>query len=811
MAKAARPPSGKTFNGNSRDNVIVGTAYDDTIYGNGGSDTLTGGGGADTISGGSGGDTFRYLSYADSRATSGIDRITDFNPAEDLIDLTALGGAVLVSAYDPVRGGKQATLTYDGQQTILAWYDGGPSPVFELYLNGRHESLAGIAGITLPPPPPPPPEVVVGDAEVNEAHGTVTFTLVRSGAATATTSSTVGYASADGTAVAGLDYAAGSGTVTFAAGETVKTVTLLLIGDNAIEGIEDFSLLLSAVANANVIDSVAVATVTDDDQPTEGADNLTGTNAEDSVDLLGGDDVFDGRSGHDVIAGGSGDDVLLGGDGNDTLNGGDGNDTLYGQDGYFNTLNGGAGDDLMHISGLGLDTLDGGLDRDTLDIGNLGPGVSVHGFEDGSFEVRRGTLLATVANVEAIRGTGSDDLIDFQFSTAGIWVDGGFGADTLIGGSGADELLGGSGDDVLDGLSGADVLFGGEGSDLMFVADPDGEGTDLIDGGAGIDTVDFRDLPIGGLYVDGEFSSTVRVASMDWSRHVANVRAVEIWIGSMEADSFYLSGQTDALTIRGEGGDDNLYGGRGDDHIEGGSGDDWLGGYIGNDFLDGGEGTDWVSIGYSNYAAGGVTFTFQANGPDNPFVVTDDSSTMTLVNIEGVSFTGSAFNDVATGGSVSDWLGGFYGDDRLDGGAGDDTLYGDSGADVLIGGLGADQLMANADSETDTYLYFSLAESNVAWGIDTIDYASEDVIDLSQIDIDPETEGLQPGNWLMVGETYQEGAGAQATLAWNGDVGMTTLSLFQDDGDAIADFVLNLTGADAGVTILGVTYADPGG
>ena len=518
--------------------------------------------------------------------------------------------------------------------------------MFELHLTGRYDSLAGIAGITLPPPPPPPspPEIVVADVQVNEADGTVTFTVVRSGQATASMASTVSFATADWTAVAGADYAAVSGSMTFAAGETVKTVTVSLIGDNAVEGRYSFSLLLSAVANATVSDGSAAASIVDDDQPTQSADNLVGTDADDQIALLGGNDVFDGRGGNDQIAGGLGEDLLLGGDGNDTIDGGDGNDTLLGGDGY-NTLNGGAGNDLLHTSGLGLDTLDGGLDRDTLDLGNLGPGISVHGFEDGSFEVRRGTLIASVANVEQIRGTGSDDLIDFQFSAAGIWVDGGWGADTLIGGNGADELLGGAGDDVLDGLSGADVLFGGEGNDLLLVADPNGEGTDLVDGGAGTDTVDFRDLPIGGLYISGEYSSTVRVAFMDWSRHVADVRAVEVWNGSMEADSFYMSGQSEALTIRGEGGDDNIVGGRGNDYIEGGAGNDWLRGYLGNDYLDGGDGIDTVSISYVN-AASAVTFSFRANSVEDPFVVTDDYNTATIVDIEQMTFDGSRFGEL---------------------------------------------------------------------------------------------------------------------------------------------------------------------
>ena len=808
MAKAPKPPSGKTFNGSKFDDVIVGTAYNDVINGNGGRDTITGGGGADTITGGAGGDTFRYLSYADSRASTGIDLISDFNSAEDVIDLTALGGATLVSAYDAARGGRQATLVYDGQKTILSWYDGSGTPVFELYLSGRHDSLAGISGISAPPPPPPPPQVSVSDVSVNEGAGTVTFTITRSGQAVATTASTVSFATTDGTALAGLDYVAGSGTVTFAAGESVKSVTLSLIDDAAFEGSESFSLLLQAVTNANVTDGDATAAIVDNDQPTEGADNLVGTDTNDLIDMLGGNDVFDGRGGDDYVAGGSGDDLLLGGDGSDTLNGGEGNDLLLGGAGS-NRLNGDAGDDLLHTAGLGLDQLDGGTGLDTFELGNLGTGVEIRGFENGDFEVRQGTLIAVATGIERILGTSFDDLADFQFSTVGIAISGLGGADVLIGGSGADELQGGDGNDVLDGMSGADSLFGGAGNDLIFIADPNGTGTDTVDGGQGLDTIDLRDLPIGGLYVSSEFSATATIASMDWSRTVAQVTNVEAWIGSMEADAFYMSGQTVSISIDGAGGDDNIAGGRGNDYLIGGDGNDWLGGYYGDDYLDGGDGQDAVSVGYVN-AAAGVSFSFQTNSADSPFVFTDDWGTQTIVNIEQMTFDGSRFNDTVVGGSGHDFISGFYGNDHLTGGDGDDVLYGDAGADVLVGGLGADQFMSNSDGETDTFRYFSLAESNAAGGIDTIDYSAEDVIDVSQIDVDPETEGLQGGNWVLVGETYDPSAGAQATLAWDEQAGVTRLSLFNDDGDAIADFVVNLSGPQDHVTILGVTNTGGG-
>src|SRR5688572_10894917 len=100
MAGGRKAENGKTFNGSQKNDVINGTAYRDTIYGNGGNDTITGSGGADSITGGTGADVFRYVAYTDSQSTTGIDTITDFNPAQDTIDLTAFGGALLVSEYD---------------------------------------------------------------------------------------------------------------------------------------------------------------------------------------------------------------------------------------------------------------------------------------------------------------------------------------------------------------------------------------------------------------------------------------------------------------------------------------------------------------------------------------------------------------------------------------------------------------------------------------------------------------------------------------------------------------------------------------
>jgi chitinase len=79
---------------------------------------------------------------------------------------------------------------------------------------------------------------------------------------------TVNYATADGTATAGSDYAAASGTLTFAAGETSKTVTVHVAGDTLVETDEAFAVTLSSPTNAVLGTATATGTILNDDSPT---------------------------------------------------------------------------------------------------------------------------------------------------------------------------------------------------------------------------------------------------------------------------------------------------------------------------------------------------------------------------------------------------------------------------------------------------------------------------------------------------------------------------------------------------------------
>jgi hypothetical protein len=100
-------------------------------------------------------------------------------------------------------------------------------------------------------------------AEGNEGARSVSFTVTLS--APYDVPVTVNYATADGTATAGSDYQAASGTLTFAPGETSKTVAVAVIGDRVFEANETFFVNLSGATNATLADGQGIGTIMDDE------------------------------------------------------------------------------------------------------------------------------------------------------------------------------------------------------------------------------------------------------------------------------------------------------------------------------------------------------------------------------------------------------------------------------------------------------------------------------------------------------------------------------------------------------------------
>ena len=96
--------------------------------------------------------------------------------------------------------------------------------------------------------------LVASTASVNENAGTVTVQLLRSGGSDGEVA--INYQTVDGSAVAGRDYVASSGTVVFAERETTAEIVISLIDDSYIESAEDFSIEISSPTNGATLGSV---------------------------------------------------------------------------------------------------------------------------------------------------------------------------------------------------------------------------------------------------------------------------------------------------------------------------------------------------------------------------------------------------------------------------------------------------------------------------------------------------------------------------------------------------------------------------
>jgi hypothetical protein len=110
------------------------------------------------------------------------------------------------------------------------------------------------------------PVASVNDVTVAEGNaGTTTTTFTISLSTASSQAVTVDWATTAGTATAGTDYVAASGSRTIAAGSTTATVGITVNADVLDEADETFGIALSNPANATVGDGSGVGTITDDD------------------------------------------------------------------------------------------------------------------------------------------------------------------------------------------------------------------------------------------------------------------------------------------------------------------------------------------------------------------------------------------------------------------------------------------------------------------------------------------------------------------------------------------------------------------
>jgi hypothetical protein len=139
-----------------------------------------------------------------------------------------------------------------------------PARFFETPLAGAlPEDLNYITG-----PLPKAPLLTINNVTVTASDtGTVTAVFAMTLSAPSGLRVAVNYATADGTAtVAGDDYVATSGALTFAPGETTKTITVVINPDRKKDADETFFVNLATAMNALLLDDQGLGIIVTDDQ-----------------------------------------------------------------------------------------------------------------------------------------------------------------------------------------------------------------------------------------------------------------------------------------------------------------------------------------------------------------------------------------------------------------------------------------------------------------------------------------------------------------------------------------------------------------
>ncbi len=254
-------------------------------------------------------------------------------------------------------------------------------------------------------------------------------------------------------------------------------------------------------------------------------------------------------------------------------------------------------------------------------------------------------------------GSGYTDAQGDQITTGNDYIIGGDGNDTINADAGNDTILGGAGNDVIDDWSGDDLVYAGEGNDTADVSVGnntifmeggddlvnirDNAGNNVLSGGDGFDTLDFRNWQSStGATVtfnqdgSGSFSHFSGATT-------GTFEGFELVSGTAFADTLNASASTSDVILDGEGGNDLLLGGSGQDQIDGGDGDDVVFGGEGNDTVDGGAGNDTL------YGGGGADSITGGDGNDTIF---GDNATPDPVTVTNGDFaTGTTAGWTVTG------------------------------------------------------------------------------------------------------------------------------------------------------------------
>ncbi len=369
-------------------------------------------------------------------------------------------------------------------------------------------------------------------------------------------------------------------------------------GDDTLDGGDNNDLFQSNAAGGDGADvfrggadqdtvdySSRTAGVTLDIAPGLSADADDGeTSANEGDDIESDVENLRGSAQGDVLTGSAQANVIDGNAGADTLDGGPAGSCALDKD----SLNGGSGDDLFEMRALPncADNVDGGAGRDT-----------------ASYALRAGNVLVSLDSAANDGASGESDNIRATVEV----VLGGDGNDSLEGGNANDELHGGPGNDHLEGGNGDDTLLGGPGADRLLgevgndlfdeatnvdaaYATPISAfaGQDVIHGGPGQDTCDFRRGGVAAASYSLCFSASASNCAPAFNDGLDGDDLTNCNYVILDGGVDTVTGSVSGDIVDGGGGADNIDGGPGADELYGEAGDDSLVGGTGDDLLNGG-------------------------------------------------------------------------------------------------------------------------------------------------------------------------------------------------------------------------------
>jgi hypothetical protein len=212
-----------------------------------------------TVGEGDGTATFTISLDTAAAVDVNVDYATSDISATDGADYSGVSGTATILAGD-------TTTTVDVPVLDDSTYEGDETFSLDLSneVNGTLGTPSGTATIS---DDDPAPNVDIAPAQVDEGNAGSTpldFTVSLSNPSFEDIK--VHYATSDGTATAGSDYVATSGTLTIPAGNTVGQVEVMVKGDTTYEPNEDFTVTLSGlVGTANLTTDTATGTIRNDD------------------------------------------------------------------------------------------------------------------------------------------------------------------------------------------------------------------------------------------------------------------------------------------------------------------------------------------------------------------------------------------------------------------------------------------------------------------------------------------------------------------------------------------------------------------